>query len=303
MDTVRRTLGSLLVPAGFRRSLLVATYLDESAPSDGDLEIVAQGLLGNERGLSRAECCGALRDRIRENWTWTVVLKTLMAIHRCLQSPCLTNDKLIDISKRLSIIELCQNFREGEGTDLQAESHARLIRLYTAYVLLLMSSWKRKNSNLKSLSGLGDPELLKYIREYSQLLSYCVRPFADISSTSDSSPRCATIYGFCPVTGAAFFALLRDATIWWPRVRMGGETLLARSHSIHPNDMNEAIKAYGEHRSAIGGLRGFCSFFPRLPVLTGMAAPSFDPPSQLPPKWKKRYTDDLVTSSGKLSLL
>ena len=172
MDVLRRSITGLLA-TGSRRTLMLATYDDRIAPSDADLEDVLHAVLGNKADITSDEAVDAIPARLRQCWTWTVVLKILMILHYigvAPQTPQVWLKQLfLDVRTRQdqpqnSLLLTCRSFREEGGDNNAAPQHARVVRRYATFLSTFVTELTSPSSVLaksRLLHYLGTPGCLK----------------------------------------------------------------------------------------------------------------------------------------------
>eukprot|EP01053_Blabericola_migrator_P010743 Blabericola_migrator_1__10742@NODE_614_length_7277_cov_53_523024_g447_i0_p4_GENE_NODE_614_length_7277_cov_53_523024_g447_i0NODE_614_length_7277_cov_53_523024_g447_i0_p4_ORF_typecomplete_len485_score83_37ANTH/PF07651_16/8e08Rrn6/PF10214_9/1_7e05LAP1C/PF05609_12/0_01SOBP/PF15279_6/5_9_NODE_614_length_7277_cov_53_523024_g447_i015533007 len=125
---------SLLTLRGYEAVVYSCLSDDTDKPSLEQLHDTIEGLLGCRKDTGQAEAFATFDKAISSRWTWKVVLKSLYVYHMLLKYEGTTVQWLSDFSERFSSGQNMHRFREGEGVDIQAESHSKIIRLYALYL-------------------------------------------------------------------------------------------------------------------------------------------------------------------------
>lgn len=294
MDALRRTIGTLFIPSGFHRSLLLSTYEDVFAAEEGEIEAVVQGLLGCDPKLNGNASTEMLMQRLRENWTWKVVLKVLLVLHRLIVSPCATRVFLKGFLQNIDTFTICQSFREGEGTDAQAESHTQVIRKYAFYLNLLSSELikqhPRYSKDMRFDSAMfkeyDEEELFSLIQFYSTLLRSCFALYVTVEN------KVFVINGFCELTATVALFLLKDVLHIYKILSLAGLELLNRYPQLHPDDIQIAEDAYEAYRISSDQMQTFLEFVKNLPELGRIELPRFQTPPAAPELHCRKPTDN-----------
>eukprot|EP01057_Protomagalhaensia_wolfi_P000673 Protomagalhaensia_wolfi_Nauph_80__672@NODE_1385_length_1554_cov_13_302970_g1071_i0_p1_GENE_NODE_1385_length_1554_cov_13_302970_g1071_i0NODE_1385_length_1554_cov_13_302970_g1071_i0_p1_ORF_typecomplete_len490_score83_50ANTH/PF07651_16/1_4e08ENTH/PF01417_20/0_21KAR9/PF08580_10/0_88_NODE_1385_length_1554_cov_13_302970_g1071_i0291498 len=132
---------TLLTLRGYDAAVFTCLSDDTNAPTLDQSHDVIEGLLGCRKDITGIEAMRIFDKGVSSRWTWKVVLKSLYIVHTLLKYQSTTPQWIQTFMETFTVLENMARFREGEGVDLQAESHSKLIRLYASYLRQLATSF------------------------------------------------------------------------------------------------------------------------------------------------------------------
>uniref|UniRef100_A0A0K6S8V3 ENTH domain-containing protein n=1 Tax=Chromera velia CCMP2878 TaxID=1169474 RepID=A0A0K6S8V3_9ALVE len=132
MDLLQRNLQTLFASA-YSSSLLNATFNDSCAPKEKDFAAVLQGLMSGDKGTGPDKAKTLLLERIRKNWTWKVILKSLMFFHFTCTSSSSSSAWMEEFFGDCKVFESFYSFQENY-LGKTGVAHALVIRRYATFL-------------------------------------------------------------------------------------------------------------------------------------------------------------------------
>eukprot|EP01054_Gregarina_sp_Poly1_P001300 Gregarina_sp_Poly_1__1299@NODE_1319_length_4396_cov_42_175560_g188_i1_p2_GENE_NODE_1319_length_4396_cov_42_175560_g188_i1NODE_1319_length_4396_cov_42_175560_g188_i1_p2_ORF_typecomplete_len465_score74_61ANTH/PF07651_16/3e07KAR9/PF08580_10/0_02HasA/PF06438_12/3_4HasA/PF06438_12/1_4e02SR25/PF10500_9/0_42_NODE_1319_length_4396_cov_42_175560_g188_i111742568 len=239
---------------------------DVKLPSLGQVHDVVEGLMGCRRDVNQTEAIQIFDKSISSRWTWKVVFKSLYVYHLILKYQSTTPQWIATFSDEFSAGHNAVRFREGEGVDIQAESHSKTIRLYCLYLRHLASNFVSKDkssyavkkseflklNNLVSLvqtqlknaeiafdqlnltedyGDKDDEELVKELEILGRICQEALRIFLKFSNSKKKqrNPSLNIPLGFKELTTGVFLEVYKDIRYFMVVINVLTSTLISRA--------------------------------------------------------------------------
>eukprot|EP01071_Lankesteria_metandrocarpae_P012286 Lankesteria_metandrocarpae@DN566_c0_g1_i1.p1 len=297
MEFLGRTTLTLFGGSSFSNHFTLATYNDNISVSLEEKDEIVGILIGCDRIVTPEDAIELMNNRLKQDWTWRVVLKVMLIIHHVIQSPSTSVLWMTNFFVRFNIFDMTSSFREGELDDKQACQHAVVVRKYSLYLKCLVREMTRKDAFLTKSTYLGTyGEKVKCLEQdelfraahvlHAAFTSCCAVFFEDKKLTVPT--------GFCALTEGIALATYRDAVRHYAMLCTVLLELLSRTEEFDEAECKFLVQCVSQTELCTALAVEFSNFVRDLPSIDTRAVLDFE----RNPRETQEWIRQLVVSKG-----